>query len=115
RKPYMNSGGFGVACAAIEGLCRQLAVEFGPSNVRVVTLRSSGSPDAAGVAGAIALHARAAGVTPQEFEARIADRTMLKRMPAVAEVAGAAVIMASDHASAVTAAVTNVTCGEIAD
>jgi NADP-dependent 3-hydroxy acid dehydrogenase YdfG len=28
RKPYVASGGFGVACAAIEGLCRQLAVEL---------------------------------------------------------------------------------------
>jgi hypothetical protein len=40
---------------------------------------------------------------------------MLKRMPAVAEIASAAVIMASERASAVTAAVTNLTCGEIAD
>jgi len=115
RKPYANSGGFGVACAAIEGLCRQLAIELGPSNVRVVTLRSSGSPDAAGVSAAIAEHARAAGVTLEEFKARIAEKTMLKRMPAVAEVASAAVLMASDRASAVTAAVTNLTCGEIAD
>jgi 3-oxoacyl-[acyl-carrier protein] reductase len=115
RKPYTNSGGFGVACAAIEGLCRQLAIELGPANVRVVTLRSSGSPDAAGVSAAIAEHARAAGVSLDEFKARIAEKTMLRRMPAVAEIASAAVIMASDRASAVTAAVTNLTCGEIAD
>jgi len=115
RKPQRNSGGFGVACAAIEGLCRQLAVELGPSNVRVVTLRSAGSPDAAGVAAAIAQHARAEGVSPEAFTAHIAETTMLKRMPSVAEVASAAVLMASDRASAVTAAVTNLTCGEIAD
>ena len=115
RKPYANSGGFGVACAAIEGLARQLAIELGPSGVRVVTLRSSGSPDAAGVAVAIGEHAHAAGVSLEEFTARIADKTMLKRMPRVAEIANAAVIMASDHASAVTAGVLNCTCGEIAD
>jgi 3-oxoacyl-[acyl-carrier protein] reductase len=115
RKPYTASGGFGVACAAIEGLARQLAIELGPSGVRVVTLRSSGSPDAAGVAGAIAEHARAAGVSLEEFQARIADKTMLKRMPLVAEVASAAVLVASDRASAITAAVVNLTCGEIAD
>jgi len=49
RKPYPNSGGFGVACAAIEGLCRQFAAELGPHGIRVVCLRSSGSPDAPGV------------------------------------------------------------------
>jgi len=72
RKPYTNSGGFGVACAAIEGLCRQLAIELGPANVRVVTLRSSGSPDAAGVSAAIAEHARAAGVS---LERSVTTRT----------------------------------------
>jgi 3-oxoacyl-[acyl-carrier protein] reductase len=115
RKPYTNSGGFGVACAAIEGLARQLAIELGAAGIRVVALRSSGSPDAAGVSAAIAEHARAVGVTLDEFKARIAEKTMLKRMPAVAEVANAAALMASDRASAITAAVTNLTCGEIAD
>ena len=115
RKPYVGSGGFGVACAAIEGLCRQLAIELGPRGVRVVVLRSSGSPDAPGVSEAIAQHARSAGVTREAFEARIAEKTMLRRMPRMAEIANAAVIMASDRASSVTAAVLNATCGEIAD
>jgi NAD(P)-dependent dehydrogenase (short-subunit alcohol dehydrogenase family) len=115
RKPYSGSGGFGVACAAIEGLWRQLAVELGPSGVRLVTLRSSGSPDAPGVSEAIALHARDAGVSREAFEARISEKTMLKRMPRMAEVANAAVLAASDRASAITAAVMNITCGEIAD
>ena len=115
RKPYVGSAGFGVACAAIEGLWRQLAIELGPAGIRCVTLRSSGSPDAPGVTAAIAEHARAAGVSREAFEARIAEKTMLKRMPRMAEIADAAVLMASDRASAVTAAVLNATCGEIAD
>src|SRR5215469_14882235 len=44
-----NSGNFGVACAAIENLCRQLAGELGPRGVRVVCMRSAGSPDAPGL------------------------------------------------------------------
>ena len=115
RKPYVGSGGFGVACAAIEGLWRQLAIELGPSGIRLITLRSSGSPDAPGVAAAISEHAKAAGVTQEAFEARIAEKTMLKRMPKMAEIANAAVLAASDHASSLTAAVLNATCGEIAD
>jgi NAD(P)-dependent dehydrogenase (short-subunit alcohol dehydrogenase family) len=115
RKPYTGSGGFGVACAAIEGLCRQLSVDLGGNGIRVVALRSAGSPDAPGVSAAIGEHARLAGVSREAFEARIAEKTMLKRMPKMAEVASAAVLMASDRASAITAAVTNLTCGEIAD
>jgi enoyl-[acyl-carrier-protein] reductase (NADH) len=83
--------------------------------VRLITLRSSGSPDTPGVAAAVAQHARAAGVSVETFEARIAEKTMLRRMPKMAEIADAAVLMASDRASAITAAVTNATCGEIAD
>jgi NAD(P)-dependent dehydrogenase (short-subunit alcohol dehydrogenase family) len=115
RKPYAASGGFAVACAAIEGLWRQLAVELGPAGVRLVTLRSAGSPDAPGVSAAIAEHAKAAGVSRDVFEARIAEKTMLRRMPKMAEIADAAVFVASDRASALTAAVLNATCGEIAD
>jgi NAD(P)-dependent dehydrogenase (short-subunit alcohol dehydrogenase family) len=115
RKPYVGSGGFGVACAAIEGLWRQLAIELGPKGIRLITLRSSGSPDAPGVAAAITEHARAAGVTLETFEARIAEKTMLKHMPKMAEIANAAVLAASDYSGSMTAAVLNCTCGEIAD
>jgi 3-oxoacyl-[acyl-carrier protein] reductase len=40
---------------------------------------------------------------------------MLKHMPRLAEVANAAAIMASNHASAITASVANITCGELVD
>jgi 3-oxoacyl-[acyl-carrier protein] reductase len=113
--PYPNVGGFGVACAAIEGFCRQLAAEAGPQGVRVICLRSAGSPDAPGVDNVFHLHARNAGISRDEFESRIAERTLLKRLPRLSEIANAAVLMASDRASAITAAVTNLTCGEIAD
>jgi len=115
RKPYPNSGGFGVACAAIEGLCRQFAAELGPHGIRVVCLRSSGSPDAPGVLAAMRLHAESAGISIEAMEARIAENTLLKRMPRLSDVANAAVLMASNHANAITGAVANVTCGEIVD
>jgi NAD(P)-dependent dehydrogenase (short-subunit alcohol dehydrogenase family) len=115
RLPYPNVGGFGVACAAIEGFCRQLASEVGPQGIRVVCLRSSGSPDAPGVDEVFRLHARNAGISREAVEANIAQGTLLKRLPKLAEVANMAVLMASDYASAVTGAVANVTCGEIVD
>lgn len=115
RKPYPDMGGFGVACAAIEGLCRQLATELGPHGIRVICLRSGGSPDTPGVIEAMRVHARNAGVSLEAFEASNAEKTLLKRMPRLAEVANVAVLMASDYAGTITGAVTNVTCGEIVD
>lgn len=115
RKPYPDVGGFGVACAAIEGFCRQLAIELGPQGIRVVCIRSSGSPDTPGVDEVFNRHADNAGISREAFEAGIAEKTLLKRLPRLAEVANAAVLMASDRASAITGAIANVTCGEIVD
>lgn len=115
RKPYVNIGGFGVACAALEAFCRQLALEAGPTGVRVICLRSAGSPDAPGVDAVFKQHALNAGITREAFEKEFAERTMLKRLPRLEEIASAAVLAASDYSSAITAAVINVTCGELAD
>jgi 3-oxoacyl-[acyl-carrier protein] reductase len=41
--------------------------------------------------------------------------TLLKRLPALAEVANVAVFMASDRASAMTGTVVNLTCGSVVD
>ncbi len=101
--------------AAIEGLCRQLAGELGPLGIRVVCLRSAGSPDAPGVQEAFELHGMQTGSSGEAFGADLAQRTLLKRLPKLAEVANAAALMASDWASAMTGTVANVTCGEIVD
>lgn len=115
RIPSTNVGGFGAACAAIEGVFRQLAGEVGPQGVRVICLRSAGSPDAPGVDEVFRQHAENAGITREAFERKLAASTLLKRLPTRTEVADAAVLMASDRASAITAAIINVTCGEVAD
>jgi 3-oxoacyl-[acyl-carrier protein] reductase len=114
-KPFPNVGGFGVACAAIESFCRQLAAEVGKQGVRVICLRSAGSPDAPGVDEVFNQHAERAGVSREEFEKIMAEDTMLKRLPKLDEVANVAVLMASDRANIITGAIANVTCGEIAD
>lgn len=115
KLPYINTGGFGVACAAMEALTRQLAKEFGDKGVRAICLRSSGSPDAKGVDEVFTIHARNEGLSRKEFEDKFAQRTMLKRLPLINEVANTAVTMASDYSSAITATIVNLTCGEIAD
>jgi 3-oxoacyl-[acyl-carrier protein] reductase len=108
-------GSFGVANAALEGLTRTLATELSPHGVRVVCLRSAGSPDAAGVREAFGLHAANAGTTLETFTSTREERILLRRLPTLAEVADVAALMASDRASAMTATIANVTCGEMLD
>jgi NAD(P)-dependent dehydrogenase (short-subunit alcohol dehydrogenase family) len=115
RRPLANQGSFAVAGAAIEALCRQIATDYGPQGVRAVCLRSAGSPDAPGVDRALTALAEAEGVSREAFEARIAERTLLKHMPRLGEIANLAVLAASDLASSMTGVVANGTCGEAVD
>lgn len=111
RFPFPMVGGFGVACAAVEHYLRQLGTEMGPSGVRVCCVRSAGSPDAPGVREAFTIHARKAGISLEAFEREASAGTALRHLPSLAEVADAVVLMASDHARAMTSTTANVTCG----
>jgi NAD(P)-dependent dehydrogenase (short-subunit alcohol dehydrogenase family) len=106
-------GGFGTACAALESLSRQLAAELGPQGVRVVCLRSAGSPESI----PDTLDAFAAGkrVTRDEFIASLKEMTLLKRLPSLADVGNVAAFMASDYANSMTGTVANMSCGQIVD
>ncbi|HEX3770860.1 MAG TPA: SDR family oxidoreductase [Polyangiaceae bacterium] len=115
RRADGNVGGFDVANAAIEGMWRTLAAELGPHGVRLVVVGSCGSPDTPAVEKVTALHARARSEAPEAAPAGTAWSTLLGRSPRVAEVANAAVIMASDYASAMTGVIANVTCGLVVD
>jgi NAD(P)-dependent dehydrogenase (short-subunit alcohol dehydrogenase family) len=115
RMAFPLTGGFGVACAALEGLSRGLAAELSPHGIRTVVIRSAGSPDAEGVRLAIEANARGAGITPAQQRALVEGQTMLRRMPVLAEVASVATFLVSDAAGPMTAAVVNLTGGAIAD
>jgi len=113
--PATNVGGFGAACSAIEGLWRTLARELGPHGIRLVILRSAGSPDAPGLRDALTEHAGAAGKPLEEFVADMGRGAQLRRLPLLTEIGNAATLFASDRASAMTGAIANVTCGALVD
>ena len=115
RLPVQETGGFSVANAAIEAMLRQLAMEAGSHGVRVVVLRTGGTPENPALQEAYALLAKTRGTTKEQVERSEADHTALKRSPRVAEVANAAVLIASDYASAITATPVNASCGELVD
>ena len=117
--PGMGYLGYGVACAAIEGLSRLLAAELASNAIRVVCLRPHAIPEAV----ALGSHSRdvfrpvakRAGLTIEEMLAGAATGTLLKRLPTLAEVAYVAAFMASDRAGAMTGTVANMTCGALVD
>jgi len=55
------------------------------------------------------------GLTAAQFQAQIESTTHLKRLTTLAELANAAVFLASDHASAMTGTVVNLSGGGVVD
>ena len=87
------TGGFGVACAAIEGLSRTLAGELSPQGVRVVCLRPHRIGDTLPMAPEFPKMER------ESFRELLEGWTLLKRLPTLADVADTAAFLASrrDH------------------
>lgn len=115
RRPGPQAGGFGISCAAIEALYRQLTVELGPSGVRAVVLRTPGSPDTPGVREVMSMVATNEGIPLDELIERWSSGFALRKYPYLADVADAAVLAASEYARTITGAILNVTCGELLD
>lgn len=110
-QPYSHTGGFSVACAAVQHYLRQLAIENGPHGVRVCWVRSPGSPDAPGVREAWQLRANETGMSFDEVATLFGKDTPLRKVTALAQVADAAVLLSSDLAAGMTATVANATAG----
>lgn len=107
---YPYTGGFAPACCAVEGFSRNLASELGIYGIRVVNIRSGGSPDSAVFKNAIASHPTDMATILRRME----DDTMLKKQPLMADIANAAVFLASDMAASITGVTIDVTCGTTA-
>jgi 3-oxoacyl-[acyl-carrier protein] reductase len=107
---YPFTAGFAPACSTIESFSRNLACEVGLHGVRVVNIRSAGSPDSKVFADAIAAN-------PAEMKvvlARMENDTMLKKLPKMADIANTAVFLASGLAAAITGVTVDATCGTTA-
>ncbi|CAN5264575.1 SDR family oxidoreductase [soil metagenome] len=107
---YPFTGGFAPACCAVESFSKNLASELGIYGVRVVNIRSGGSPDSKVFKEAIDKSPETMAPILKSMEAD----TMLKKLPFMADIANAAVFLASDMAGKITGVTIDVTCGTTA-
>jgi 3-oxoacyl-[acyl-carrier protein] reductase len=107
---YPYTGGFASACCAIESFSRNLASELGAYGVRVVNMRSAGSPDSR-------IFKEAIDSAPEMMESilqKMEEDTMLKQLPSMADIANVAVFLSSDMAGMITGVTIDITCGTTA-
>lgn len=104
---YPKVGGFGPACCAVESFSRDLASEVGVHGVRVINIRSAGSPDSRPFVEAL----RNGGDEVKGFITKLEEDTMLKKLPLMADIANVATFLASDSAGKITGVTIDVTSG----
>jgi 3-oxoacyl-[acyl-carrier protein] reductase len=107
---YPYTGGFAAACTAIETFAQNLGSELGIPGVRVVNIRSGGSPDSKVFKDAITNQ-------PEVMEPILRSMhndTMLKRLPEMADIANLATFLASDLARMITGVTVDITAGTTA-
>jgi NAD(P)-dependent dehydrogenase (short-subunit alcohol dehydrogenase family) len=109
------AGGAGPANAAVEALTRGLSAELAPQGVRVVGLRPQAMPETARIKESFELRAKASGVTWEQVHEVGAGRTHTRRLSTLAELASAAVFVASDRAGGMTGTVVNLSMGGLDD
>ena len=107
---YPYTGNFAPACSAVECFSKNLAAELGIYGVRVVNIRSGGSPDSAVFKEAIVHDPKSMETVLRTME----GDTMLKKLPLMADIANAAVFLSSDMAGKITGVTLDITCGTTA-
>jgi NAD(P)-dependent dehydrogenase (short-subunit alcohol dehydrogenase family) len=115
RLAFPNVGGTAPAYAAVVALTRTLSAELAPQGVRVVCVMPNAMPETATIRENFGRYAEAAGVTYAEYLARLESMTHLRRLTTLAELASAAAFLASDHASAMTGTIANLSGGAIVE
>ncbi|WP_300601302.1 SDR family oxidoreductase [Niabella sp.] len=104
---YPLTGGFGPTCCAIEGFSRNLASELGPYGVRVVNIRSAGSPDSKVFRDFAAMYPALSDTVLGNMR----NDTMLKELPLMQDIADTAVFLCSGKAARITGTTIDVTAG----
>jgi len=107
---YPYTGGFAPACCAVESFSRNLASELGIHGIRVVNIRSGGSPDSRVFKEAIERDPALMKTILGKMEAD----TMLKQLPLMADIANTAVFLSSEMAAKITGVTVDVTSGTTA-
>ncbi|HZE84158.1 MAG TPA: SDR family oxidoreductase [Puia sp.] len=107
---YPYTGGFAPACCAVESFSANLASELGVYGIRVVNIRSGGSPDSKVFKEAIDSNPELMATVIDKME----NDTMLKKLPLMSDIANVAVFLASDLAGKITGVTIDVTCGTTA-
>jgi len=112
---FANATAIASAFGAMESLLRCLAVDLGPAGVRVVGIRSGAMVDTRTIQQSVENAALRLSVSKEQVVSTFEKRTLLGRLPTVADTARLAAFLASDGARTLTGAIVNASSGSVID
>lgn len=101
--------------AAVDGLARCLATEWGMMGIRVNAVMSGGMQETPNIQEVLAGMARVAGAPVDALKQQVIEKSILRRTTTLKETAQVITFLASDKASSITGAIINASCGEVLD
>ncbi|HEV2481898.1 MAG TPA: SDR family oxidoreductase [Puia sp.] len=113
RTKTPNMAGFAAACAAIEGLTRVLAAEFGKHGIKAICLCSGAIYDSHKIQGMINDFSQQLGISREEMTAQYKRHDLLATSPTLKQLGEAASFLVSENGVIFNSHIVDVDCGKI--
>ena len=113
RSKIPNLSAFSAACAAVEGLTRVMAAEFGEAGIKVTCLSPGAIMETKRISGWIDSAAKEYGIPAEQLVAQYKAFDILKTSPTLQHVGETAVFLASEAGVAFNSHIVDVDCGKL--
>jgi len=113
RTKTPNMAGFASACAAIEGLTRVMAAEFGQYGIKAICICSGALMETSKIQGMISDFSELAGIPREEMAKNYTRFDILKSGPTLKQVGETAAFLVSENGVAFNSHVVDFDCGKL--
>ena len=113
RTKTPNMAGFASACAAIEGLTRVMAAEFGQHGIKAICICSGALMETGKIRGMISDFSKLAGISREEMAKSYTKFNMLKSGPTLQQLGETAAFLVSENGVIFNSHVVDVDCGKL--
>ena len=113
RSKIPNLAGITAACAAIEGLTRVMAAEFGGQGIKVICICCGALMETKRISGWIDAAAKQYGIPVEQLVAQYKAFDILKTSPTLKQVGETAAFLATETGAAFNSHIVDVDCGKL--
>jgi len=113
RSKFPNLAGITAASAAIEGLTRVMAAEFGGDDIKVICICSGALMETRRISGWIDASAKHLGIPPEQMIAQYKAFDILKTSPTLKQLGETAAFLVSEPGIVFNSHIVDVDCGKL--